>query len=64
MISLIIYIMSILMSMFAVSGINFNNFFKINHIWEARLFIVIISFIMGSLLAEFIINFSQLNILN
>ena len=57
MFELVIYIMSILISIFAVSGINFNNFFKVNHVWEARVFIVVISFIMGHLLANFIINF-------
>jgi len=60
----IVYIMSILVAIFAVSGINFNNFFKKNHIWESRIFIVIISFIMGFLLAEFIINFSEITIIN
>ena len=64
MVKVVIYILSILVSIFAVSGINFNNFFKKNHVWEARIFIVLISFIMGSLLAEFIINFSELNIIN
>ncbi len=64
MIKVVIYILSVLVSMFAVSGINFNNVFKKNHIWEARIFIVIISLIMGYLLAEFIINFSSINIIN
>lgn len=64
MIKIIIYIVSIMASIFTVSGINFNNFFKKGHIWEARFFVVIISFIMGYLLAEFIINFSNLNIIN
>ena len=53
----IIYILSVLMSIFIVSGINFNNFFKKNHIWEARMFIVVISFIMGYLFGSFIIEF-------
>lgn len=64
MVKAIIYIISILVCIFAVSGINFNNFFKKNHVWEARIFIVVISFIMGYLLAEFIINFSGINIIN
>lgn len=64
MVKVVIYILSILVSMFAISGINFNNFFKKNHLWEARIFIVIISFILGYLLAEFILNFSSINIIN
>ena len=63
MIEIIVYIICVLLSIFAVSGINFNNFFKKNHIWEARVFIVIISFVMGYLLAEFIINFTNLSII-
>jgi uncharacterized integral membrane protein (TIGR02327 family) len=64
MIKAVVYIISVLISVFAVSGINFNNFFKKGHIWEARLFVVVISFIMGYLLAEFIINFSDITIIN
>ena len=63
MIKFIIYILSILVSIFIVSGINFNNFFKKNHIWEARLFIVVISLIMGYLLASFIISFMDITII-
>lgn len=57
----IIYILSILMSIFIVSGINFNNFFKKNHIWEARMFIVVISFIIGYLFGSFIIEFLSIS---
>ena len=39
------------------NGINFNNFFKKNHIIEARFFVIIISLIMGYLLGSFIIEF-------
>lgn len=59
-----IYIISVLISVFALSGINYNNFFKKNHIWESRIFVIICSLIMGYLLAEFIINFSSINIIN
>ena len=64
MIKAVIYILSVLVSIFALSGINFNNVFKKNHIWEAKIFVIICSFIMGYLLAEFIINFSEINIIN
>ena len=57
----IIYILSILMSIFIVSGINFNNFFKKNHIWEAIMFIVVISFIMWYLFGSFIIEFLSIS---
>lgn len=59
----IIYIASVILCLFCVNGINFNNVFKKGHIWEARFFIIIISLIMGHLLAQFIINFGDLNII-
>ena len=52
----VIYILSVLLSIFIVSGINFNNFFKANHVQEARCFIVVISFVMGYLFGSFIIE--------
>ena len=57
MIKTCIYIISVLLSAFVISGINFNNFFKKNHIIEARFFVIIISLIMGYLLGSFIIEF-------
>lgn len=57
MIKTIIYIVCVLLSVFVLNGINFNNFFKQNHIIEARFFVIIISLIMGYLLGSFIIEF-------
>ncbi len=57
----LIYIFSVLISVFIVSGINFNNFFKKNHEMEARFFVVVISFIMGYLLGSFIIEFLSIS---
>ena len=53
----LIYIFCTLISVYTISGINFNNFFKKNHIIESRFFIIIISLIMGYLLGSFIIEF-------
>lgn len=57
MIKTIIYIVCVLLSVFVLNGINFNNFFKKNHKIEARFFVIIISLIMGYLLGSFIIEF-------
>ena len=57
----VIYILSVLLSIFIVSGLNFNNFFKANHVWESRCFIVVISFIMGYLFGSFIIEFLSIS---
>ncbi|MDD4187471.1 MAG: DUF1146 domain-containing protein [Bacilli bacterium] len=55
----LIYTMSVLISVYALSGINFNNFFKKNYQLEAKVFIIIISFALGYLLASFVINFLE-----
>lgn len=57
----LIYIFCVLLSVFVVSGINFNNFFKKNHVIEAKLFVLVISFIMGYLLGGFIIEFLNIS---
>jgi len=55
-----IYIISVLLSVFAISGLNLNGIFKKDHIWEARIFIVITSIALGYLLGTFIITFMDL----
>lgn len=52
-----IYIFSVLLSVYAISGINFNNFFKKGKIFEAKVFVILISFIMGYLIGSFAIEF-------
>ena len=54
---MIFYVFCVLLSTFTVSGMNINKLFKQNHIWEERIFVVIISVILGYLLANFIIDF-------
>lgn len=57
MYKVLIYTLSVLLSVFAVSGINFNNFFKKNYKYESKVFIIIISLSLGYLLGNFIIDF-------
>lgn len=52
-----IYIFTILLSTYSLSGINFNLFWKKNKNIEARIFVIILSFIMGYLLTNFITDF-------
>ena len=56
-----IYIICILTSVFALSGINFNNFFKKDRVWEARVFIVLISLALGYLVGSLIIALIDIN---
>ena len=56
-----IYIISVLLSTFSLSGINFNNFFKKNKEIEAKIFVVIIALALGYLLGTFVITFIYLS---
>ena len=56
-----IYIFSVLLSVFALSGINYTNFFKKESIWEARVFIVVLSLAFGYLVASFLIAFMEVS---
>lgn len=54
-----LYVFNILLSLFALNGIHFSKFMRTNRIWEARILIIILSFIMGYLLTNFMIDFTQ-----
>ena len=58
---LILYIISVLLSTYTLSSINFNNFFKKNKVIESRIFILMLSFIMGYLLTNFIVDFIEVS---
>lgn len=51
---IIIYLITILASTFTVSGLNINNLFKRDHIWEARSFVVILIISMSYILTNFL----------
>lgn len=52
-----IYIITTLLSVFTLTGINFNKIWKKEKELEARLFIIMLSFIMSYLLTNFIVDF-------
>ena len=52
-----IYIITTLASAYALTGINFNKFWKTKKVMEARIFVVLLSLIMGYLLTSFIVDF-------
>jgi len=56
-----IYIICILTSAFTLSGINFNNFFKKDRVWEARIFIILISLALGYLVGSLLITLININ---
>lgn len=54
-----LYVFNILLSLFALNGINFSKFMRTNRIWEARILIIILSFVLGYLLTLFMVDFTQ-----
>lgn len=54
-----IYIVSVLLSTFAISGINFDNFFKKNKVIEARVLVILFALALGYLVGSFIITFIE-----
>ena len=54
---MILYVIFILLSTYTLSGINFDKIMKKNKNIEARLFVIILSFIMGYFLTNFVIDF-------
>ena len=54
-----IYIVSVLLSTFALSGINFTNVFKKNKEIEAKILIVLLAMSFGYLVGTFVIEFIE-----
>ena len=52
-----IYIVSILLSTFAISGVNFNNVFRKNKVIEAKFLVVLLVIALGYLVGTFVITF-------
>ena len=56
---LIIYVLSVMCTTFALSGLNINSIFKKGHIAEANFFIIIAILAISELVSSFIINFLE-----
>ena len=52
-----LYVIFTMLSAFALSGINFDKFIKKNKALEARIIVMLLSFIMGYLVTNFIADF-------
>lgn len=64
MIKLFVYALSLIVSTFAISGINFDNLIKKNHVWEARFLGMLMVIALAYLIANFILDASHITILN
>ena len=56
-----IYVISVLLSTYTLSGINFEKFMKKNKNIEARILVLILSFAFGYLITNFITDFLSLS---
>ena len=65
-IKILVYGITLLFSVFAVSGININNLFKTNHVWEARVFTTLLimglTYLSGTLIIEILNVFQNINL--
>ncbi len=52
-----IYIVTLLISIFALSGVNFDNFIKTNKAIEARILVMLLSIATSYLVTNFITDF-------
>ncbi len=57
MYNLLIYIIVLVIVIWAMDGLNLNRLFKQNHVYQARVFYIIMAFSLTYLTASFIINF-------
>ena len=53
----LLYVLFTMLSAYILSNINYKNFFKKNKIWEAKIFVILLSFIMSYLLTNFVADF-------
>jgi len=56
-----IYIVSVLLSTFALSGVNYTNFFKKEKIFEARTLVILLALALGYLVGTFVITFIEIS---
>lgn len=54
-----LYVFFVLLSAFSLSGINYEKFIKKNKIIETKILVMILSFISGYLLTNFIVDFLE-----
>ncbi|MBE6159213.1 MAG: DUF1146 domain-containing protein [Firmicutes bacterium] len=54
-----IYVISVMLSAYTLTGVNFDSIIKKNKRIEARLLVILLSFIMGYLITNFIVDFTS-----
>lgn len=54
------YVFFVMLSAYALTGVNYDKWMRKNKIWEARILVLILSLIMGYMLTNFIFDFFSL----
>lgn len=62
MFKLAVYLISLMLSIFGISGININHIFKKGHVNEARCFYILIIISLTYLVSEFIFGITSINL--
>lgn len=56
-----LYVICFLLTSFALSGVNFDNFIKKNKVIEARILVILLTCAIGYLVTNFIIDFIEVS---
>lgn len=56
-----LYVICFLLTSFALSGVNFDNFLKKNKVIEARILVILLTCAIGYLVTNFIIDFIEVS---
>lgn len=58
---LLVYVFSIMLSIYALSALNFEKLIKRDKIIETRVLVLVLSLILGNLLTNFIFDFLEIS---
>lgn len=56
-----VYVLVVLLTTFAISGLDLNRFFKKGKVIEANIFVIILIIAISELVSSFIINFLEVS---
>lgn len=55
------YVFFVMLSAYALTGVNFDAIIKKNKMWEARILVVILSLVLGYFLTNFVFDFFSIS---
>jgi len=54
------YVFFIMLTAYALTGVNFDSWMKKNKIWESRILVMLLSFALGYIITNFLFDFLSL----